>query len=242
MTRLFLFVFSVAIPFTGFAQQKGDPKATEVWQPVPKIVVPPSATQPAPTDAVVLFDGTNTNAWRGKNGTVEWTVEDGALTVAPGKGDIFTLDSFESFQLHIEWRAPKVVKGSGQARGNSGVFLQGKYEIQILDSYDNPTYANGQAASVYKQHIPLVNACRPPGEWQTYDIIYKAPVFDQDKLVAPAYVSVLHNGILVQNHVAILGETVYIGTPVYKPHGKGPIKLQDHGDLVSFRNIWLRPL
>ena len=242
MLRLISFFTLLLAPVYCFAQQKGDPKLTEVWTPVPKIVTPPTPAQPAPTDAIVLFDGKHTKAWKGKNGAVEWLLADGALTVAPGKGDIYTIDSFDNFQLHIEWRAPIVVKGEGQGRGNSGVFLMGRYEIQILDNYENSTYSNGQAASVYKQHIPLVNACRPPGEWQTYDIIFTAPDFEKERLVRPAYVTVIHNGVLVQNHVELKGETVYIGSPTYKPHGKGPIKLQDHGDLVSFRNIWIRPL
>lgn len=241
ISKLLTTVFFGVCTIKSLAQ--GDPKLTEVWSPVPPVVSVPAVEPSVPSDALKLFDGKDLHRWRGKNGKPEWTVENGFFTVAPGSGDIQTIDSFDNFQLHLEWRAPAEIKGEGQGRGNSGVFLMGRYEIQILDSYNNPTYANGQAASVYKQYIPLVNACRPPGEWQTYDIIFKAPVFDtKGKLVSPAYVTVLHNGVLVQDHVAIKGETVYIGAPTYKAHGKGPIRLQDHGDLVSFRNIWIRRL
>ncbi|MGB3617868.1 MAG: DUF1080 domain-containing protein, partial [Catalinimonas sp.] len=157
---------------------------------------------------------------------------------------IRTKEAFGDCQLHVEWRAPTVVKGEGQGRGNSGVFLMGRYEIQVLDSYQNRTYANGQAASVYKQHPPLVNAARPPGQWQTYDIIFTAPRFNAEgRCVTPAHVTVLHNGVLVQHHVALLGPTEYVGLPFYRPHAdKLPLELQDHGDLVSYRNVWVRAL
>ncbi|HMP32572.1 MAG TPA: DUF1080 domain-containing protein, partial [Saprospiraceae bacterium] len=175
---------------------------------------------------------------------VKWTLNsDGSMTVLPKSGDIRTKESFGSFQLHIEWRTPSEVKGEGQGRGNSGIFLQDKYEVQVLDSYDNVTYSNGQASSIYKQSIPLVNACKAPGEWQTYDIIYKAPKFDKSgKKIASAYVTVIQNGIITQNNYKIKGTTPYIGWPKNPPHGDGPLKLQDHGDLVSYRNIWLRKL
>ena len=221
-----------------------DPKATEVWEPEPKIVKPGTSTA-APSDAIILFDGKNFDQWEHVNGSaVKWTLEsDGAMTVKPGAEAIQTKMGFGDAQLHLEFRTPSVVKGEGQGRGNSGVFLQSRYEVQVLDSYNNRTYSNGQVASMYKQHLPLVNAARPPGEWQTYDIIYTAPRFNDDgMLTAPARVTVIHNGVLVQNNVEIKGGTEYIGLPKYKAHGKAPLQLQDHGDLVSFRNIWIRPL
>lgn len=215
---------------------------TEVWEPVPKVV---SALQNSiPSDAIVLFDGTDASAWESvKEGEAKWLTADNTLTVVPGTGDIKTKQSFCDVQLHLEWKTPTDVAGlEGQERNNSGIFFQQRYEIQILDSYQNKTYPNGQAASVYKQTIPLVNAMRPAGEWQTYDIIYKAPTFKDDALATPGYVTVLHNGVLVQNHVEILGTTEWIGPPKYKAHGCAPFQLQDHGNAVSFRNIWVREL
>ncbi len=164
--------------------------------------------------------------------------------MVPKSGSIQTKQSFGDCQLHIEWRTPEIVEGKGQGRGNSGIFLMGKYEIQVLDSYNNLTYPNGQAGSIYKQHIPLVNASRAPGEWQSYDIIFTAPVFIDDGGVRkPARVTVFQNGVLIQNHVKILGETVFIGAPGYEPHAeKLPLSLQDHNNPVSYRNIWIREL
>jgi hypothetical protein len=215
---------------------------TEVWEPVPPIVAAPYNLPPS--DALVLFNGIDLSQWEStKGGEAAWAIKDGILTVAPGKGDIRTKREFCDVQLHLEWRTPADYGvRKGQLRNNSGVFLQERYEVQILDSYENSTYPNGQAASIYKQHIPLVNAMRPTGEWQTYDIIFKAPRFDGEKLVEPAYITVLHNGILVQNHMEILGTTVWIGEPEYNAHGCAPIALQDHDDPVSFRNIWVREL
>jgi hypothetical protein len=165
------------------------------------------------------------------------------MTVTPGSGDIETVQHFEDYQLHIEFRTPAEVKGSGQGRGNSGIFMQGMYELQVLDSYNNLTYSNGQAGAIYKQTMPLVNASRKPGEWQTYDVIYTAPKFNKDSMfIHPAYITVLHNGVLVQNHTPIYGTTPYVGQPQYQVHGKGPIKLQDHDNPTSFRNIWIREL
>lgn len=229
------------------AQQRSSmkPEETEVWSPVPR-VVSVSAGDNVPSDALVLFDGTSAAEWVSANQAgqpIEWTIANGALTVAPGKGGIRTKREFTDYQLHIEWRSPEVVKGEGQGRGNSGVFMQGRYEVQVLDSYENTTYPNGQAASLYKQRIPLVNATKPPGEWQTYDIIWTAPRFNQDGvLISKARITVLHNGVLVQNNVELDGITEFIGLPKYTAHGPGPIMLQDHGDLVSFRNIWIREL
>ncbi|MDC8829823.1 3-keto-disaccharide hydrolase [Alteromonas gilva] len=215
---------------------------TEVWEPVPKAVEAP--VKGVPSDAVVLFDGTDLSAWESINGgPAAWTVSDDAVTVKPGTGNIRTKQSFCDVQLHMEWRAPAPEDGmEGQQRNNSGVFFQERYEIQVLDSYQNPTYPNGQAASVYKQTIPLVNATRPPGQWQEYDIVFTAPKFDGETLTTPGYVTVIHNGVVVQNHVEIQGTTEWIGAPKYKAHGCAPIQLQDHDNLVSFRNIWLREL
>ncbi len=220
------------------------PQQTEVWEPEPAVVQPGTAGAP-PADAIVLLGSEGAGEWRHGDGReFEWLLEDGVLTVAAGTGNIETIRPFGDVQLHLEWRAPERIEGEGQGRGNSGVFLQQRYEVQILDSYDNRTYSNGQAASIYKQHIPLVNAMKPPGEWQSYDILFTAPRFAPDgTLESPAYVTVLHNGVLVQNHVQLLGETVFIGDPAYAEHPpKQPLMLQDHGNPVSFRNIWARPL
>lgn len=222
-----------------------DPKATEVWEPVPKVVTPGVGAAP-PSDAIVLFDGTDLSRWvRDPEGTApRWKVENGAVVVTGGAGDIRTKQGFGDCQLHIEWRTPAVVSGEGQGRGNSGVFLMGRYEVQVLDSYENRTYSNGQAASLYKQSIPLVNASRKPGEWQAYDIVFRAPRRDAaGNVTTPAIVTVFHNGILVQDHVALKGNTVYTGQPFYEKHGdKEPLMLQNHGNPVAYRNIWIREL
>ncbi len=228
---------------TLLSAQITDPKATEAWDPEPRVIRPGDAAT-APSDAYILFDGANADQWEHLNGKpVAWEVKNGAMTVAKSTGDIQTKKHFGDCQLHLEWRSPSVIEGEGQGRGNSGVFLQGRYEVQILDSYQNRTYPNGQAGAVYKQHIPLVNPLRPVGEWNTYDIIYQAPRFNADGIkVASAYVTVIINGVLVQNHVEIKGTTEYIGLPKNPAHGKGPIQLQDHGNPISFRNIWIREL
>jgi len=245
----FILALLTLICLPGFAQNnatKLPPEATEVWEPEPRMVTPGSANHLPPSDAIVLFDGKNLDKWKSMNGdgAAPWKVEQGYFQVVPRSGGIETKESFGDVQLHIEWKAPAVVKGSGQGRGNSGLFFLGRYEVQILDSYDNRTYSNGQAGSLYKQHIPLVNATRPPTDWNTYDVIFKGPRFNADGMVvSPAYVTVLHNGVLVQNHVELRGPTEYIGIPAYKAHAAElPIQLQDHGDLVSFRNIWVRRL
>lgn len=246
MKNIYRYVVGIqCIIASALSAQTVDPKITEIYEPVPHVVTPGKGTTDAPSDAIVLFDGKNLDKWHGKeNKPASWKVEDGAVTVEKGKGAIWSKQAFGNFQLHLEWRAPKKVKGEGQGRGNSGVFLQDRYEIQILDNYKNPTYSNGQAGSVYKQHIPLANACKKPGEWQTYDIIFMAPVFgnNSDKIIMPATVTVLHNGVLVQNNVKIWGPTTFRGLPIYERHDKAPIRLQDHGDAVSFRNIWIREL
>ncbi|HDR51555.1 MAG TPA: DUF1080 domain-containing protein [Mariniphaga anaerophila] len=237
--------------FGVFAQTEGPmpmkPEMTEIWDPEVPVITPGETPMDAPSDAIVLFDGVDIGReWTNATGQEpEWKVEDGCVTVVRGKGIIKTKRVFEDFQLHIEWRSPAEVKGTSQGRGNSGVFLQERYEVQILDNYNNRTYRNGQAASVYKQQAPLVNACKPPGEWQTYDIIYTAPRFNDDgTYFTPPKVTVLHNGVLVQNNYSVRGPTEYIGIPEYniKKHGPGSIILQDHGDAVSFRNIWIREL
>jgi len=225
-------------------QPQADPKLTEVWEPVPRVVTPGAGTA-APSDAIVLFNGKNLSEWQHVDGSPpKWKIGGDAVTVAKSTGNIQTKRAFGDCQLHIEWRTPAKVEGKGQERGNSGVFLQGRYEVQVLDSYDNRTYSNGQAASIYKQHIPMVNASRKPGEWQSYDIFFRAPRFAENStVVTPGYVTVLHNGVLVQDHVEIKGTTVNIGPQSYQKHNlKESIVLQDHGTPVSYRNIWIREL
>jgi len=218
------------------------PEDSEVWEPEPA-VVDPRARDGAPDDAIVLFAG-DLSAWQHEDGSAaDWNVGDGWFEVVPGTGDIHTRRPFGDVQLHVEWQAPTVIEGDGQGRGNSGVFLQQRYEVQVLDSWNNRTYSNGQAASVYKQHIPLVNATTAPGTWQAYDIIFRAPDFaDNGSLITPATLTVLHNGVLVQDHVEVRGTTVYIGEPSYSAHGDDALRLQDHGNPVRFRNVWVREL
>jgi hypothetical protein len=225
---------------------KKTPESSEIWEPQPRVITPGPKPGDAPSDALVLFDGKSFENWQSiQGGDVKWSLKDGAMTVVAGSKEIRTKKEFGDFQLHVEWRSPSEVNPAktGQGRGNSGIFLQGKYEVQVLDNYENKTYANGQASSIYKQHIPLVNACRKPGEWQMYDIIFTAARFNgEGRVTHPAYVTVIHNGVITLNHVSIWGPTQYIGFPVYTSFEKGPIVLQDHGDAVSFRNIWIREL
>jgi len=233
---------------------KPSPKDTEVWEPVPPIVTPGATNDAPPSDAIILFDGKNLDQWVSTKdkSPAGWTVANGVMTVVKSAGNIETKRSFKNYQLHLEWRIPTEITGSDQARGNSGLFLastgagDGGYELQILDSYNNKTYVNGQAASIYKQGIPLANAMRKPGEWQVYDVVWTAPTFNADGSVkTPAYVTAFHNGVLVQNHFELKGETLYIGKPEYKKYDTAPIKLQAHGDPsppISFRNIWVREL
>lgn len=231
-----------------------DPKATEQWSPVPPVVSPGATLDAAPSDAIILFDGRDLDQWVATkdHSQARWTVSHGVLTVDKASGNIETKRLFRNFQLHLEWRVPKGITGEGQLRGNSGLFLASTgpgdagYEVQILDSWKNPTYVNGQAASIYKQAPPLANAMRKPGEWQSYDLVWTAPTFEADgTLKSPAFVTVFHNGILVQNHFSLSGETVYIGKPAYRPYERAAIKLQAHGDPsapISFRNIWVREI
>ena len=229
------------------------PEDTEVWQPVPKIVSPGRADREPPSVASVLFSGADLDQWVSVSdkSPAKWRVAEGVVTVDKRAGDIQTKRSFTNFQLPLEWRVPAGTSGTGQARGNSGVFLafdppRGFYELQILDSYENTTYVNGQAGSIYKQNPPLVNAMRKPGEWQTSDVVWTAPVFNDDGTVrSPGYVTAFHNGVLIQNHFAVKGQTKFTGLPEYMKHGAAPIMLQAHGDPsppISFRNIWVREL
>ena len=230
------------------------PEETEVWEPVPAIVTPGATCTAPPSDAIVLFDGKNLDEWvsiRDKS-PAQWILSGDAMTVNKSGGGIETKRSFKNYQLHLEWKIPENITGSGQARGNSGVFLASTgpgddgYELQVLDNYNNKTYVNGQAGSIYKEGIPLANANRKPGEWQTYDVAWTAPTFNADgSLKTPAYVTVFFNGIIVQNHFQLTGQTLYIGKPFYKAYTAAPIKLQAHGDKsepISFRNIWVREL
>ena len=255
-TALFL-----GIPTLSHAQQAGKPEDTEVYEPVPKVVIPgPTAKGTPPSDALVLFNGKDLSQWVStddRNAPAKWKVAGGVLTVDKATGNIETKRTFTNYQLHLEWRVPANISGTGQLRGNSGLFLAslGKgdlgYELQILDSYQNKTYVNGMAGSIYKQHIPLANPTRKPGEWQTYDVLWTAPTFANNALLTPARVTVHFNGVVVQNNVVLAGPTRYIGQPSYQAPEQGqanspyPIKLQAHGDKsepVSFRNIWVREL
>lgn len=251
-------ITSALIAGIGFATANAQAKHedTEFYTPVPKKVTPGKTMNTAPSDAVVLFDGKNLDSWvmtDDRAQPAQWTVANGQLTVNKKVGNIETKQSFGNYQLHIEWQVPKNITGTGQLRGNSGLFLasMGKgdlgYELQILDSYDNNTYTNGMAGSIYKQTTPLVNPSLKPGEWQTYDVIWTAPTFKADSTVnTPAKVTVLYNGVLVQNNFELKGPTQYVGEASYKKaHGPLPVKLQAHGDKsepVSYRNIWIREL
>ncbi|MET3113294.1 hypothetical protein AAKU52_001016 [Pedobacter sp. CG_S7] len=249
-------LFLVGMGMANAQQQEAKHEDTEFYTPVPKVVTPAITPTAAPSDAIVLFDGKNLDQWvmvENKSEPAKWKVKNGVFTVDKKTGNIETKQSFNNYQLHLEWLIPANITGEGQARGNSGLFLAslGKgdlgYELQILDSYENKTYTNGMAASIYKQTTPLFNAAKKPGEWQTYDVIWTAPTFNADSSVkTPAKVTLLFNGILVQNNFQLKGPTQYVGQPSYqKAHGSSPIKLQSHGDKsepISFRNIWIREL
>ena len=259
MKKKLFFILSSLFSFTSVlnAQQTMKPEETEFYTPVPPVVTPGKSLGDPPSDAIILFDGKNLDQWVLTNDTTkpaDWLVHDGVLTVNKASGNIQTKETFMDYQLHLEWREPEDIQGEGQARGNSGLFLAsiGKgdagYEMQILDNYNNKTYTNGQAGAIYKQNAPLVNPNRPPGEWQTYDVIWTAPRFNDDgSLKSPARVTAFFNGILVQNNFELKGPTLYIGHPTYAgaAHGPSAIKLQAHGDKskpISFRNIWIRKL
>ncbi len=233
-------------PLTKADDLPPEPKLTEVWYPVPAKVTPGATPGAPPSDAILLFDGKNLDAWKSAGGDqpAAWNIVDGQMVVAPGTGDIQTREKFGDVQLHVEWLDPVLPPDKvNQDRGNSGVFLQDVYEVQVLDNFENKTYVNGMVGSIYKQFPPLVNAAWAAEHWQTYDIIFTAPRFAADgSLASPARLTVLLNGVLVQNNAVLQGGTTYVGTPSYQPHGDMPLRLQDHGHLVRFRNIWLRKL
>lgn len=237
---LCVFVAGVVLLMAGCQPAPKGYSVHDMSYPQPPIVTPGVEDRLPPSDAIVLFDGTDLSAWTGG----AWKVENGYMEVVPKSGDLSTKEAFGSCQLHLEWATPTVIEGNGQNRGNSGVFLMSRYEVQILDSYQNITYPDGQAAAIYGQYPPLVNASRAPGQWQTYDIIFRRPIFDKNgKLVRPARITVLHNGVLVQDNVEFQGATAHKQRAVYKPHpDKLPLTLQDHHNPVRFRNIWIRPL
>ncbi|MGD2295316.1 MAG: DUF1080 domain-containing protein [Candidatus Aminicenantes bacterium] len=252
----FLFLISFSVCITGCQQSPADPedkKSEMQWKihdpdrPLPSVVNPGPAGDPvpAPSDTIVLFNGTDLSEWSDSKGqSARWKVENGYMEVVKKTGSIRTVRGFGDCQLHIEWSAPLPVTGEGQGRGNSGVFLMDKYEVQVLDCYENKTYADGMTAAVYGQYPPLVNACRPPGEWQTFDIVFRRPHFDEDgSLIRPARMTVFHNGILVQDNVELTGPTAHKKRPSYKTHAdKLPLSLQDHSNPVRYRNIWIREL
>ena len=223
----------------------GSWRVHDARRPQPREVRPgASVANDAPSDATVLFDGVDLSQWAGRDGESRWTVQDGYVQVAPRTGDIETRSHFGDCQLHVEWAAPREVRGNSQGRGNSGVFLLSRYEIQVLDSYRNRTYADGSTAALYGQFPPLVNAAREPGAWQTYDVVFLAPCWEGPELISPAHMTVIHNGVVVHHHRALLGPTGHRVLASYDgTHpSTGPLKLQDHGDLVRYRNIWIRPL
>jgi len=223
---------------------KMTPEDTEIYSPIPQVITAPAGG--IPSDAIVLLDGSNLDSWQAVDGKgpAKWQLADGVMTVVPHSGYIATKQAFGDIQLHVEFREPAKVVGDSQGRGNSGIFFMGLYELQVLDSYDNPTYVNGQAGALYKQYVPLVNASRKPGEWQTYDCVWVTPRFAEDgTLLSPARLTVFHNGVLVQYNIPAKGPTMNSGIPKYEKHAdKLPLVLQDHNTPVSFRNIWVREL
>ncbi len=249
MRRVCTFFAVVVFVHAGFsaaaAQAVSDWPPHDLSRPRPAKVTPMSGVfTPPPPDAIVLFGGTDLSAWTGGDGAAAWTVHDGFVEVMPGTGQIATREGFGDVQLHVEWAAPSPARGSGQEPGNSGVFLMGRYEVQILDTYQNETYADGQAGALYGQYPPLVNASLPAGEWQSYDIVFHRPHFAEDGSVeSPARFTVLHNGVLIHDNVALVGPTAHQTRPPYSAHAaRLPITLQDHGERVRYRNIWVRDL
>ena len=250
MKKVFLFFALFAFTAMTFAQQqRWDPRSTEWYKPVPPKVKPGTGTQP-PSDAIILFDGKDLSQWESskpaeqgnKPDPAPWKIVNGEMRIVPGTGGIQTKEFFGDCQLHIEFKSPAAENYNGQNRGNSGIFLQSQYELQVLDGDNNTTYVNGMVGSIYKQSAPLVDAYTKNGEWQVYDVYWKAPVFDSNGLVSPAMITVTLNGILIQNHYILKGTTPYTGLPSYTPHGRLPLSLQDHGTEVAFRNIWIRNL
>jgi hypothetical protein len=220
-------------------------KVHDSARPQPRVVAPGAENRLPPADAVVLFDGKELAGWTSvkSGGAAPWKVENGYLEVAPRTGDIQTREELGDCQLHVEFATPSEVVGDSQGRGNSGVFLMGRYEIQVLDCYENPTYADGTTGAIYGQYPPLVNACRRPGEWQSYDVVWIAPRFEGDRLVSPPYLTLIHNGVVVQYHRELIGPTTHKAVGVWQPHPPvGPLRLQDHGNPTRFRNIWYRKL
>ena len=230
-------LISVTTSFSAFSQ----PEKKDLTHAEPKVVTPGIGTS-APSDAIVLFDGTNLSQWVDEaNGEAKWGLENGAMTVVKGTGSIFTKQLFGDCQLHIEWRTPETIVGEGQECGNSGVIFQSRYELQVLDSYNNTTYFDGQAGSIYNQSPPLVNACLKPGEWQTYDVVFLAPRYNSNReLEIPPRITVFQNGVLIQNNFVIKGVNMWGVT--FDAYFKGQLQLQDHGNPVSYRNIWIREL
>lgn len=238
-------------PVTGYTNTPmlpdGKWRVHDGTRPQPVVVTPGPVVDPPvapPSDAVVLFDGRDLSQWRdAMGGPARWAVQDGAMTVVARTGDLRSREEFGDMQLHVEFATPAEVRGDSQGRGNSGIFLMDRYEIQVLDSYNNPTYPDGQAGAVYGQMPPLVNASRPPGQWQTFDIVFTAPRFNGSSVVSPARVTILHNGVAIHRDTVLIGSTAHQVVGKYEPHGdRAPIKLQDHGNPVRFRNIWARRL
>ena len=242
---LCVLVAAMCVAVTTYAQKQQDKYAVhDETRPKPAVITPAAQFGQPPSDAIILFNGKNLSEWTGdKASDAKWKIENGYMEVNK-TGSIHTKKTFGNCQLHIEWATPAKVEGSSQGRGNSGIFLMSTYELQILDSYENPTYADGQAASIYGQYPPIVNACRKPGEWQSYDVSFLRPIFDADgKCIRPARITVLHNGAVVQNNVEIKGLTAHKQIAKYSRHeDKLPISLQDHGNPMRFRNIWIREL
>ena len=256
MKKVIVFFTLIAFVATVYAQrtqqqqtQSWDPRSTEWYEPVPPKVKPGVGAQ-APSDAIILFDGKDLSKWESQKAPEQgrrpdpapWKVVNGEMQIVPGSGGIQTKEFFGDCQLHIEFKSPPAENHNGQGRGNSGIFLQNRYELQVLDGDNNTTYVNGMVGSIYKQSAPLVDAYTKNGEWQVYDIYWKAPVFDSEGLVSPAMITVTLNGIVIQNNYILKGHTPYTGLPFYTPHGRQPLSLQDHGTAVAFRNIWIRNL